>query len=52
MPQANAYFEAGRRSEALAQYRRCEEILEEELDMEPSAETVKLYERIVGKRKD
>ena len=46
------YFEAGRRSEALAQYRRCEEMLEKELGIAPSAETVKLYEQIVGKRKD
>jgi LuxR family maltose regulon positive regulatory protein len=42
------YFEAGRRSEAVAQYRRCEEILERELGVGPSAETVRLYEQIVG----
>jgi two-component SAPR family response regulator len=37
------YAEAGRRAEALAQYRRCQEILERELGVEPSAETQALY---------
>ncbi|MBU0703034.1 MAG: bacterial transcriptional activator domain-containing protein, partial [Chloroflexi bacterium] len=45
------YFEAGRRSEALAQYRRCEESLKEELGVAPAAETVELYERVVGRRR-
>jgi len=46
----HCYFEAGQRSNALAQYRRCREILRRELDVEPSAETRKLYEKIAGKR--
>jgi len=37
---------AGRRSEALAQYQACYDILAEELGVEPSAETIALYERI------
>ncbi len=46
------FAEAGRRSEALGQYHRLEEILRWELDIEPSAETRKLYEQIAGKRPD
>lgn len=42
--------EAGRRSDALAQYRHCQDILKRELDIEPSAETRRLYEQIAGKR--
>jgi two-component SAPR family response regulator len=42
------YAEAGRRAEAVAQYRRCEETLRRELDIAPSEETKKLYEQIAG----
>jgi two-component SAPR family response regulator len=48
----HCYAEVGRRSEALAQYQRCEEILRRELDVEPSVETKRVYERIAGKRPD
>jgi DNA-binding SARP family transcriptional activator len=44
------YAEAGRRSEALAQYERCREVLDRELGMEPAVEIRDLYERIRGKR--
>jgi len=37
---------SGQRSEALAQYEACRRILKEELDVEPGAETVRLYEQI------
>ncbi len=37
---------SGRRSEALAQYAKCRRLLAEELDVEPSAETIDLYEQI------
>lgn len=40
------YFNLGQRDKALKQFRRCEEILKEELDVEPTAETVELYEEI------
>jgi len=46
------YAEAGRRSEALAQYHRCQEVLRGELDIEPSVETKRLYERIAGRKPD
>lgn len=36
----------GQPSEALAQYERCRKILADELDVEPSQETSKLYEQI------
>jgi two-component SAPR family response regulator len=42
------YAEAGRRSDALAQYQRCREILRQELELGPSTETEKLRERIAG----
>jgi LuxR family maltose regulon positive regulatory protein len=42
------YVETAQRSKALAQYRRCEEILKEELGLEPSLETRQLYEHISG----
>jgi LuxR family maltose regulon positive regulatory protein len=42
-----AYALSGRRSEALAQYRRCAEILERELGTAPSPETTALYQRIL-----
>lgn len=40
------YVAAGRRSEALLQYEACRRILRQELDLEPSFETQKLYEQI------
>lgn len=46
----HCYAESGRRSEALVQYHRCQEVLGRELDVEPSVETKGLYERIAGKR--
>ncbi len=36
----------GRRSDALAQYRRCRRILSDELGLEPALETVTLHDRI------
>ena len=42
------YKEAGRRSEAILQYRRCREVLLRELGVEPSDETEALFEEIVG----
>jgi len=48
----HCYAEAGRRSEALVQYYRCREVLRRELDIEPSVETRRLYERIAGKGPD
>ncbi len=41
------YWDMGRRSQALRQYRRCREILIEELDGEPVAETQDLHARIL-----
>ena len=41
-----ALARTGQRSAALAQYKRCRRLLQEELDVEPSAETTALYERI------
>jgi LuxR family maltose regulon positive regulatory protein len=43
------YAEAGRRSDALAQYRECQQTLEQELGVEPSPETQELYEELVGR---
>ena len=40
--------EVGQRSKSLAQYRRCEQILRDELGLEPSPETRQLYEHIFG----
>ena len=37
---------SGRRSAALVQYERCRQMLADELDVEPAAETTALYERI------
>jgi len=48
----HCYAEAGRHSEALAQYHRCRRVLKRELEVEPSIETKGLYERIAGKRPD
>jgi two-component SAPR family response regulator len=45
------YAEAGRRSDAVAQYQRCQEILRQELGLEPSAETAKLYEQVSSGRR-
>jgi len=42
-----AYTLSGRRSQALAQYRRCAEIMERELGAKPSPETTALYHRIL-----
>lgn len=44
------YKKAGRRPEALAQYRRCCQILRQELGVDPSIETRDLYRQIVGER--
>lgn len=43
------YWEAGRRSEAVKQYRRCREILLAELGVEPSEETKALFREITGR---
>jgi DNA-binding SARP family transcriptional activator len=40
------YVRSGRRSAAMAQYKRCRQILADELGVAPSVETVALYERI------
>ena len=45
----HCYVEAGRRPEALAQYHRCQEILQRELGVDPSIETQRLYEQIAGR---
>lgn len=42
-----ALAKMGQRNETLAQYDRCFEILQTELGVEPSDETVALYEQIV-----
>ena len=42
--------DAGRTSAALQQYRRCQQILAEELEVFPCAETQALYESIRGRR--
>ena len=39
---------AGRRSEALRQYQRCERILAEELDVSPMPETISLFQSILS----
>lgn len=41
-----AYGHLGRRNAALEQYQRCQEILQEELAVEPAAETTALYQAI------
>jgi len=46
------YDRAGRRAEALAQYGRCQEILMQEMGLEPARETRQLYERILGRSGD
>ncbi len=40
------YFMSGDRTQALRQYRRCVEALQEELGIDPSERTIRLYERI------
>jgi DNA-binding SARP family transcriptional activator len=42
------YSRLGQRSEALRQYRRCFEVLQNELDLLPEAETTALFEQVVG----
>jgi DNA-binding SARP family transcriptional activator len=44
----HCYAKVGQRSKSLAQYRRCEQILRDELGLEPSPETRQLYEHISG----
>jgi len=39
-------FRSGQRSAALAQYEQCRRLLAQELDIEPTAETIALYRRI------
>lgn len=41
------YWDTGRRTHALRQYRRCRQILNQELAVEPMAETQHLYQRIL-----
>ncbi len=48
----HCYAKAGRRSEALAQYQSCQEILKRELNIKPSIETRRLWERIARERAD
>jgi ATP/maltotriose-dependent transcriptional regulator MalT len=48
----SCYAEAGRRTDALAAYYECERVLREELGIEPSPSTKRLYTQIVGKRPD
>lgn len=43
-------WRAGRRSQAVAQYDRCRELLENELGVEPEEETTELYRRIRSSR--
>ena len=42
------YDAAGQRSKALVEYRRCQEVMGQELGLEPSLETRRLYARISG----
>jgi len=44
------FDQVGRRSDALAQYDACRDILERELGVMPSEETERLYERVAGRR--
>jgi ATP/maltotriose-dependent transcriptional regulator MalT/two-component SAPR family response regulator len=44
-----AYAEVGRRSDALAQYRHCRETLRQELGIEPSQKTQRLYREVTGR---
>jgi len=43
------YAELGRLSDVHAQYRDCQDRLRQELDVEPSRETQKLYEEVTGR---
>jgi two-component SAPR family response regulator len=47
----DCYTKMGRRSDAVAQYRRCREALLKELGLEPSPETETLYKRIATGRR-
>lgn len=46
--QMNFFIATGQRNAALAQYEHCCQILREELDVSPSAETIALYQQIKG----
>ena len=46
----HAYARQNQRYLAIRQYQQCVEALREQLDVEPDAETVQLYERILHKR--
>ncbi|MBU1880270.1 MAG: bacterial transcriptional activator domain-containing protein, partial [Chloroflexi bacterium] len=43
-----AYFQAGRRAEAVQQYQECQRILQHDLGVAPSPETAALYRRIAA----
>jgi DNA-binding SARP family transcriptional activator len=45
-----AYCRLGQRNVALEQYRRCREVLQEELEVEPMVETTELYQAILEGR--
>nr|MBC7243856.1 AAA family ATPase [Chloroflexota bacterium] len=45
-----AYCQLGQRNAALQQYARCRAIVREEIDVEPTAETTELYQRILDGR--
>jgi ABC-type oligopeptide transport system substrate-binding subunit/DNA-binding SARP family transcriptional activator len=45
-----AYCRLGQRNTALEQYRRCQEIVLEELGTEPMVETIELYQEILERR--
>lgn len=42
------YAQQGRRSDAIKQYRQCQKLLADELDLKPNPQTKKLYEGIVS----
>ncbi|TET51344.1 MAG: hypothetical protein E3J64_07035 [Anaerolineales bacterium] len=44
----SCFADAGRRTEAVAQFQRCRTLLQSELQIKPSAETLELYERIAA----
>jgi DNA-binding SARP family transcriptional activator/TolB-like protein len=46
-----AYWRAGRRSDAIKQYNACVEVLKRDLDVAPSSETVALLARIRGEER-
>jgi len=45
-----AYCQLGRRNAALEQYRRCQEVLQQELGAEPMVETTELYQAVLEGR--